>query len=123
MIFGVANFDFVTNTLKNSIKLNTNPLESALEATLLQKSYHPFFPLNNNLDESIDRLIRVDYRYLSKLNLEIIPDVIITQSQMKHFTRVSNSTLFLNPGYFYKGDNLGYVCKLMTHSPSVKKNF
>jgi hypothetical protein len=120
MIFGIANFDFVTNTLKNSIKQNTNPLESALEAILLQKSYHPFFPLNNNIDESIDRLIRVDYRYLSKLDMNCIPDVIITHSQMKYFTRVSNSTLFLNPGYFYKGDNLGYVCKLMTYSPNVK---
>lgn len=123
MIFGNANFDFVSNTLKNSVKQNLNPLDSTLENTLLQKSYHPFFPLNGNIDENMDRMLRVDYRFLSKLDLNCIPDIVFTQSQMKHFTRVSNTTLFINPGYFFKNDNLGNVCKLMTYSPGNVKFF
>jgi hypothetical protein len=123
IIFSVANFDFASNTIKNSINQNINPLNSALESVLLQRSFLPFIPMNNNLiDESIENILRVDYRYLSKLDLNIIPDVILTNSQIKFFTKVSNSTLFVNPCCFYKGDNLGYACKMIIKSPDINND-
>jgi hypothetical protein len=122
MIFSVANFDFLSYTLKNSIDKNVNPLDSALESILLQKNFHPFIPMNDNFDESIDNILRVDYRFLSKLDLDIIPDVIFTHSKINYFTKVSNSTLFVNPGCFYIGDDLGFVCKMMLYPPDSGSN-
>jgi hypothetical protein len=46
--------------------------------------------MNDNFDKSIDNIFRVDNKFLTKLDLDIIADVIFTHSKFNYFTKVSN---------------------------------
>jgi len=90
---------------------------------LLQRSYYPIIPHNvNDENDKIDKLISVDLRKLNhpSMTMNIIPDIMLTCSQMNQFAKKINSTLFINPGSIYKGNSLCSLARISVFPPLVR---
>ena len=108
----------IANSLKGSSK---PPLDSVLESLILQRSYFPLLPtvINQDENDNNEKAIIVDYRKCEHLSfLKFIPDIIISPSLLQPIAKQSKNTLFINPGFIFKGDNLGSYASLNIHCPN-----
>ncbi len=126
MILGVANFEVAKDMISNSIRTanSKNPIDSALEMILQQRSFYPLLPNSVNSDEidKMEKVITIDERRLNDLYIGVIPDIIITPvSSMQPFVKKVSSTLFINPGNLMKGANPGSFVKITSYPPDVKE--
>lgn len=122
VIFGVANFDVTKEMISNSLKSsNKIPIDSSLEMLLQQRSFYPLLASSVNSDDvdKIEKLINVDHRKCSLLKMHAVPDIIITSSAMNPFIKKMNSTVFINPGTFFKNNNPGSIAKVISYPPNV----
>lgn len=119
MIVGIANFDFTKEMIRANItNPNKIPIDSCLEMILSQKSYFPLLPSLIYQDDS-DKTIILDYSKLNNLRINETPDIVFTTSSMKPFAKKIYSTLFINSGSFYKGNELGNFSRILSYAPLV----
>ncbi len=121
---GVANFDAIRDIITNSVHSpEINTVEKACEMILYQKNFYPVLPntLQQSYETNQEKTIAVDlsqYKYLHFGNLETPPDIILTNSVMKSFTKRIKGTVFVNCGSFMRGKHLGEIAKITLHNVS-----
>ena len=109
----------------NSLKGNKPPIDSVIESIILQRSYFPLLPsvVNQEDLETNEKAIIVDYRKCNHLSfLNFIPDIIISPSALNPFAKQSKNTLFVNPGFIFKGDGLGSYANISINCPQNSKD-
>ena len=110
--------EIIANSLKGSIK---PPLDSVLESVILQRSYFPLLPtvISQEENDPNEKAIILDYRKCEHLSfLKFIPDIIISPSLLQPIAKQSKNTLFINPGFIFKGENLGSYASLSIYCPN-----
>jgi DNA polymerase alpha subunit B len=125
LVLGVANFDVIKDMMSNStiVPKDKKPTDSCLEMLLAQRSFYPVLASSINAGDldKIEKNIVVDYRKLGYLSMqEMMPDIIICPSAFQPFVKKINTTICINPGSIYKGNDLGTFAKLAIFPPNVR---
>ena len=83
-----------------------------------QRSFYPIFPppeahaAEVNLDVTHQELLRLD---------EAAPDILILPSKLKHFAKVVDSTLVVNPAFLSRAHSGGMYAKVIVHPMAKDK--
>ncbi|KAK4056532.1 DNA-directed DNA polymerase alpha subunit pol12 [Microbotryomycetes sp. JL221] len=81
---------------------------------LRQRSFYPLFPAPLN-SVGLDNL-NLDVTHSELLSMGTNgADILILPSKLKHFTRIVDSTVVVNPGFLMKGDTVGLFSKFTIH--------
>lgn len=131
-VFGVSNADIFKDLKDVFVDDNSTVLSNRFERVanhvLEQRRFYPYFPgsmkrtvLSENDAESSARMfdgvmseelpgfnvggatLEVPYLGLSEIQ-DLLPDIFVCPSEMKHFAKVVKGVVVLNPGYFVKGN-------------------
>ncbi|KAH9841513.1 DNA polymerase alpha, subunit B [Rhodofomes roseus] len=89
---------------------------------LQQRSFYPIFPVPLDLSHEVN----LDVTHMERLNLDIdgantneAPDVLILPSRLKHFSKVVDSTIAINPSFLTKLTYASLVCSSHESGSSV----
>lgn len=120
IIIGIANFDVVKDMISSSLRSNNKvPLDSTLENIVLQRTFMPILPSDSGENSNChDRLLNIDYRKMSSLHFEVVPDIVVTTSILPPFAKTMSNTMFVNPSTAVKGNSLGSFIRMFVFPPS-----
>ncbi|KAJ2561875.1 DNA-directed DNA polymerase alpha subunit pol12, partial [Coemansia sp. RSA 1836] len=112
VVFGISNIDALFHLVKEEVSRLP-----ALSDRLPRLAWHlieqrHFYPLAPPPAECAGVLASQDGR----LRMQAMPDILITPSQLKPFTRAHDNVIMLNPGLSSKGLAGGTFAKLSVHS-------
>ncbi|WOO78183.1 DNA polymerase alpha subunit B [Vanrija pseudolonga] len=99
-----------------SVPAGGNPqgdaIANAVRHVLGQRHFYPLFPAPENVSHEVN----LDVTHWNLLRLpESAPDVLILPSKLKHFSKVIDSSLVVNPGHLSKPHAGGTFAKLTIH--------
>jgi DNA polymerase alpha subunit B len=99
-----------------SVPVSKNPqgdgMANLVRHVLGQRTFYPLFPAPEDLAHDVN----LDVTHWHNLRLEdTAPDILILPSRLKHFSKVVDSTLALNPGHLSRANTAGTFTKLMIH--------
>ncbi|TCD61023.1 DNA-directed DNA polymerase alpha subunit pol12 [Steccherinum ochraceum] len=82
----------------------SDPMANTCRHLLEQRSYYPVFPVPQDLSSEINLdVTHSDYLNLCNEAADGAPDVFVTPSRLKQFTKNVDGTTFVNPSYLTKG--------------------
>lgn len=99
-----------------SVPVSGNPQGDAManlvRHVLGQRTFYPLFPAPEQLAHEVN----LDVTHWKMLRLEqTAPDILILPSKLKHFSKIVDSTLAVNPGHLSRAHSAGTFAKLTIH--------
>jgi len=89
-----------------------DPMANLVRHVLTQRNFYPIFPA----PEALAHEVNLDVTHWNMLRLEeTAPDILILPSKLKHFSKVVDSTLAVNPGHLARASSAGTFAKLTIH--------
>ncbi|KAF9920334.1 DNA-directed DNA polymerase alpha subunit pol12 [Linnemannia zychae] len=113
MVFAVNTADILMHL--NGDEISRNPGRSDRMSRLSkyiidQRNMHPVYPgLASDPDSS------VDFSQVKLMDLQVCPDVIILPSKLKHFAKIVDNVVVVNPNQLSKMQSGGIFAKLTIH--------
>lgn len=109
---GVVSTDVLSHLSREEIALIPHGKASDRMARLCrhllnQRSYYPLYPGHKDA--------YLDMTHSDKLEMPVLPDILIVPSKIRHFVKVVDGVLCINPGFMVKGTALGSFCRTTVH--------
>ncbi|CAG8597911.1 10751_t:CDS:10 [Diversispora eburnea] len=108
IIFSICNVDVLCNIYREEVS-TTDKAERIFRTShhlLTQRHLYPLFPPSPGE-------VNLDLKHSSSLDLLYTPDVLILPSKLKHFAKIIDNVICINPGYLAKG--LNTYAKMVIH--------
>ncbi|KAI0916967.1 hypothetical protein AcW1_007714 [Taiwanofungus camphoratus] len=103
--------------------LNNDLMANTCRHLLRQRSFYPLFPAPLDLSHEVN----LDVTHSDGLNLcgsdsdkDSVPDVLVLPSRLKHFSKVVDSTVAINPSFLIKGTYAIVTCTSPVADISLK---
>ncbi|KAG0165798.1 DNA-directed DNA polymerase alpha subunit pol12 [Apophysomyces sp. BC1015] len=109
-VFTIGNIDTLFSLSREEIaksKTQSDRLGRLVRHLLQQQSFYPLFP--SAIGDSIDAERTPD------IQIPFAPDFLVVPSQLKHFTRLVDNVVCINPGYLSKRQSGGTYAHLVIH--------
>ncbi|CAO3638267.1 unnamed protein product [Cunninghamella echinulata] len=115
----IANMDVLLSLGQQEISKTSSDGSKDRLATLSrhllqQQNFYPLFPTSKNDSIDADQMVN--------LQLSIRPDILILPSQLRHFTKLVDDVLCINPGHLCKRQSGGTYARLTIHPKSSNDN-
>ncbi|KAI9635169.1 DNA polymerase alpha subunit B N-terminal-domain-containing protein [Dioszegia hungarica] len=88
-------------------------MASLVRHVLGQRSFYPLFPVPENMAGEVN--LDVTHQKLLRLD-DTAPDLLILPSKLKHFSKVVDSTLVVNPAFLSRARTAGTFAKISVHA-------
>ncbi|KAI8341362.1 DNA polymerase alpha subunit B N-terminal-domain-containing protein [Chlamydoabsidia padenii] len=110
--FAFANVDILLSLGNQEINKNAHVdrMANLSRHILQQQNFYPLFP--TSMTDSIDA------DQMAYLQLAVKPDLLVLPSQLKHFAKLVDDVLCINPGHLCKGRSGGTFARLAIHPNS-----
>ncbi|CAO3642509.1 unnamed protein product [Cunninghamella blakesleeana] len=113
-VIGIGNMDILLSMGQQEISKTTSETNDRLanlsRHLLQQQNFYPLFPTAKNDSIDADQMVN--------LQLSLRPDILIIPSQLRHFTKLVDDVLCINPGHLCKKQSGGTYAKIIIHPKS-----
>ncbi|CAO3591206.1 unnamed protein product [Absidia cylindrospora] len=109
-LFAIANVDILRSLGTQEIAKSNTPsdrLANLSRHILQQHTFYPLFPPSGS--------DAIDADQMAYLQISAKPDFLVMPSQLKHFTKLVDDVLCINPGHLCKGRSGGTFVRLAIH--------
>ncbi|EKC98004.1 alpha DNA polymerase [Trichosporon asahii var. asahii CBS 8904] len=105
-----------------STPVNRNPQGDAManlvRHVLGQRSFYPLFPA----PEALAHEVNLDVTHWDQMSLgDTAPDVLILPSKLRHFSKIVDETLVVNPGHLSRANAPGTFAKITVHPSTPER--
>ncbi|KAJ2554347.1 DNA-directed DNA polymerase alpha subunit pol12 [Coemansia sp. RSA 1933] len=111
--FAISNIDILFHLVKEEVSRLPVLSDRLPRLAWHLVEQHNFYPLSPPPTECTAILASQD----AKLRMQVMPDILITPSQLKQFAHTHENAILLNPGYSSKGLSGGTFAKICVRSP------